>query len=174
MKTLFATIIIGLITMPVMAQEDAISKYFSELEDDRSNTVITISGMMFKLFQSIDVDDEEDQETLDAMSKLTGLKMLSKDEVRDGFAYYRSSLKKLPRSDWEEWMTVREEDSDLSFLIHKNGQTVTELLMIIGSEDSFFMMSIMGDIDMNQISKISKSMNIDGLDDLEKINKKKN
>lgn len=155
------------------AQPDTISRLFSDLESDRSNTVITISGMMFDIFKNIDVEDEEDQELADAMSKLTGLKILSKSDVRDGFQFYRDALQRLD-GNYEKWMGVREPDQDLSFYIKKNGNRVSELVMFSGSDSEFFMMSIMGDIDLSQISKISKSMDIEGMDKLEKADKKGN
>ncbi len=173
MKKIIAVVSFAFATLSVQAQQDAISQYFSTLENDRSNTVITISGSMFKLLQNFDVDDAEDQEMVDAMSKLTGLKMLNKEDLSDGFTYYRNALKKLPKNTWSEWMTVREKDSDLSFWIREEGKMVTELLMVIGNENSFFLMSIIGDIDMNQISRISEGMDIEGLDELEKMDKKK-
>lgn len=174
MKTkIYISIIALFISGQAFGQADAISKYFSHLEDDRSNTVISISGMMFSIFSKLEADDEDDQEILDAMSKLTGLKILTKDAVRDGFYDYKEAIRSLPKGEFEVLMKVREEDQDMSFLVSKENGRITELLMVSGGDDSFFLLSIVGDIDLETISKISKSMDIEGLEDLDRINDKK-
>ena len=68
-------------------------------------------------------------------------------------------------------MTVRDEESDMRFMIQEKGGIITELLMIMGSDDSFLLLSLIGDIDLKQISKLSQSMDIEGFDKLENINK---
>ena len=46
--------------------------------------------------------------------------------------------------------------------------------MIAGGNEEFMLLSLFGEIDLKQVSKISKKMNIDGLEQLEKIKDKKN
>ena len=43
--------------------------------------------------------------------------------------------------------------------------------MVLGGEHEFLLLSLVGDIDLKQISKLSKSMDIDGFQNLEKLDK---
>ncbi|MEZ5197060.1 MAG: DUF4252 domain-containing protein [Bacteroidales bacterium] len=51
----------------------------------------------------------------------------------------------------------------------KEGKNIKELLMVVGGQDDNALISIQGDIDLKTISKLSKSMNIDGMENLEEI-----
>lgn len=166
---IFTVVILG--SIAAQAQEDAISKFFSKYENDDSFTQVTITARMFGLFANLDTEDAEDQEVIDAVSKVKGLKILAKEDISNGQELYDEAFKLIKVQDYEELMTVREHDSDMRFMIQEKGGIITELLMIMGSDDSFLLLSLIGDIDLKQISKISHSMDIDGFDKLENIDK---
>jgi hypothetical protein len=68
-------------------------------------------------------------------------------------------------------MTVNDKDSDIRFLAKKSGKNkISELLMIVKGKDEVLVMSMVGDIDMNTISDLSNSLNMKGMEHLEKIN----
>jgi hypothetical protein len=69
-------------------------------------------------------------------------------------------------------MFVRDKDQDMKFLIRETSPgKISELLMIAAGNDDFKMLSLFGDIDLKKIGKIGNKMNIDGLDQLHKIDK---
>jgi len=166
---LFSILILGGIA--ATAQDDAISKFFSKYENDETFTQVTITARMFGLFTNLDTQDAEDQEVIDAISKVKGLKILAKEDITNGQELYDEAFKLIKVQDYEELMTVRDKDSDMRFMIQEKGSIITELLMIAGSDDSFLLLSLIGDIDLKQISKLSKSMDIDGFEKLENLDK---
>jgi len=66
-------------------------------------------------------------------------------------------------------MSIKDGDTDMKFMIKEKGNIISELLMIGGGDREFYIMSIVGDIDLKQISKLSSKMNIDGLQNLDKL-----
>jgi hypothetical protein len=80
----------------------------------------------------------------------------------------------IPAKEYEELMSVRDKDKDMKFFIKESGGKISELVMVAGGNEEFMLLSIFGEIDLKQISKISKKMNIDGLENLENIKDKKN
>ena len=171
MKNLAILSILILSSFVTLAQEDAISKFFSKYENDESFTQVTITARMFGLFANLDIQDAEDQEVIDAISKVKGLKILAKEDISNGKALYDEAFKLIKVQNYEELMTVRDEGSDMRFMIQEEGAVITELLMISGSDDSFLLLSLIGDIDLKQISKLSHSMDIDGFNKLENLDK---
>ncbi len=171
MKKLAIVSILILSTLAASAQEDAITKFFSKYQNDDSFTQINITGRMFSLFTNFEAEDEEDQEMIDAVSKVKGLKILAKEDIANGQELYNEAFRLIDSNEYEELMTIREKDSDMKFLIKEKNGIIAELLMVIGSEDSFFLLSLVGDIDLKQISKLSKSMDIDGFENLQNIDK---
>lgn len=153
--------------------QDAISKFFSKYQDDESFTQVTVSSKMFSLFTNMEVETPEDKEVLEAISKLKGLRILGKENTSDARKLYKEAFSLIPMKEFEELMTVRDKDQDFKFLIKESGGKISELLMIMGGTDDFMMMSLYGEIDLKQVSRLGKKMNVGGLEQLEKLDDKK-
>ncbi|MFK8104950.1 MAG: DUF4252 domain-containing protein [Saprospiraceae bacterium] len=154
------------------AQVDAISQYFDQYVDDDRFTVVYISSRMFKLFAQAgdDNDDEEEREVRQAIKDLKGLRILTTEETPRKF--YKEAKAKINTKGYEVLMTVKSKgDDDVEFLIKENGDDIEELLLLVGGDESFVMMSFVGKINLEQLSKISDSMDIEGLEHLEELEK---
>jgi len=173
MKKSVLTLIFFSIVTIVFAQDDAITKYFSKYDNDENFTHVTVTSRMFGLFANLDSEDQEDQELLDAISKVKGLRIIAKDDIStdEANALYKEAFKLIPTAQYDELMTVKDKESDMKFLIKEEGGIITELLMVIHGNNEFFLLSLIGDIDLKQISRLSKSMSIDGFEHLENIDK---
>ena len=160
-------------TSAAFAQDDAISRFFDKYEEDEDFTHVTITSRMFGLFANLDIEDEEDKELMDAVSKVKGLKIIGKDDIgnAEADALYKEAFKLIPESEYDELMTVRDKDSDMKFLIKEENGVITELVMVMHGDNEFFLLSLIGDIDLKQISRLSKSMSIDGFEHLKNIDK---
>ncbi len=153
---------------PLMAQDDAVERYYSEYENDDRFTSVTVSSKMFNLFTQLDVDKEEDQKILETIGKLAGLRVITSDSIDNGMALFNAARKK-PSSEYEELMNVKKSGEQLVFLIREKGGKIHELLMLAGKSHRLIIMSIVGDIDLKSLSSLSKNVNIGGLHYLENI-----
>ena len=162
-------ILMAFVAMQVQAQDDAISKFFGKYVEDEDFTQVTVTSRMFGLFANLEPGDEEDKELMDAISKVKGLRILVKEDAEDGQALYKEAFSLIPTKDYDELMSIREKDTDMKFMIKEKDGIITELLMIMGGDDEFFLLSLVGDIDLNQIAKLSRTMDIDGFDKLGRI-----
>jgi len=158
------------------AQDDAISKFFSKYENDENFTHVTITSRMFGLFANLDAEDEEDKELLDAVSKVKGLKIITKDDIdkNEAVKLYNEAFKLIPAKEYDELMSVRDSETNMKFLIQEENNIITELLMVMHGDSEFFLLSLIGDIDLKQISRLSKSMSIDGFEHLKNLDKDDN
>ena len=147
---------------------DAISTYFEKYVEDTSFTSIYVSPRMFQLIANLDkAEDEEEMKR--TINKLGGLRILAADSV-DGQTYYEEVMGVLLVKSYEELMRVQSSDEDLVFLIKENTEgKIQELLMLVGGKKNFFMLSFVGDIDLKTISQLSESLEIEGMDRLEKL-----
>ncbi len=173
MKKITILIITMAFTSVAFAQEDAISRFFAKYEADENFTHITITSRMFGLFADLDADEEEDRELLDAVSKVKGLKIITKDELsrQEAEDLYEEAFDLIPEKEYDELMSVNDKDTDMKFLIKEENGVITELVMVMHGDSEFFLLSLIGDIDLKQISRLSKSMSIDGFEHLRNIDK---
>lgn len=178
MKKIITLILLIAVGTGVYAQGDAISKFFNKYSADESfTTQVTISSKMFSLFTNMEVDSPEDQEVLEAISKLKGMRILGKDNTSDARNLYKEASSIIVQNKYEELMSVRDKDNDMKFYINeKSPGKISELVMLSGSSKNFMIMTLFGEIDLKQVSRIGQKMNVSGLENLEKMDegKKKN
>ncbi len=170
MKKILVTGMILIVAAAAHGQ-DAITRFFDKYSSDQSFTNVNITGRMFGLFTDLEMEDEEDQEVMDAISKLKGLKILAKEDTDRGKELYREAFSLIPKNEYDELMSIRDEDNDMKFLIKEKNGKVSELLMVMGGNHEFFILTLFGEIDLKQVAKISKAMDIDGLEQLERLDK---
>ena len=151
----------------LMAQT-GIDRYFDTYSEDDRFTRISVSSKMFSLFVNFEMDDPDEQEVVETLSKLKGMKMLIGNEVEDAKSIFKSAVK-LPSGQMEELMSVTDNQREFRFFITESNGMVSELLMVGYEDNQVMMLSIVGDIDLKQISALSKKMNIDGFEHLKNI-----
>ena len=173
MKHVIATALLLVVITQVNAQ-DAISKFFSKYQNDESFSQVTVSSKMLSLFTPMDAENAEDKEVLDAISKLKGLRILGKQDARNARELYKEAFSLIPIKEYEELMSVRDKDKDMKFFIKETPKgTISELLMVTGGNTEFMVLSLFGEIDLKQVSRIGKKMDVKGLENLEKVGEQK-
>ena len=168
MKTLFTLLALGL-ALIARAQNDVVTKLFNEYYNDENFVKISVSSKMFELFTEIKPGDADEQEILDAISKLKGLKVIAADSVPNSKQLYTNAVKKISGSGYDELMEVKDAQEDMKFMISEKDGIINELVMVVGGKKRFFVMSLFGEIDLSKISKLSKGMNVKGMEYLQKL-----
>lgn len=176
-KLIIKLVIVLAVILPVMlSAQTAIDGLYERYAGQKGFTSINISPEMFNMLSSIDMDDSSSdvQEAQNVMQQLKGLKMLVFEPEDGHTSNFVEDVKKLILSkDYAELMSVDSEDSKIKFLVKKASDgKILELLMIVAEDNEALIMSMTGNLDMKTISKISKSLDMDGLDNLEKLEEK--
>jgi hypothetical protein len=155
------------------AQDSPTNKLFEKYSGKDGFTTVSISKDLFSLFSNINSDDPDAKEVKDMMTKLDGIHVLmleNKDNVDPStLQNFKNELSKIKTDNYSDLMTVKESGQEVKFLVKKKGDNIGELLLLINSGDEVGFVSITGDIDMNTISKLSKSMKFDGMENLQKL-----
>ena len=163
--------IIAIVLMPVYlsAQESPVDRLFEKYSGREGFTSVYISKYMFSLFSNIET---EDKEVKNVLNRLTGIRILTSEESTASMVnFYTEIMRELPVNEYQELMVVKEKDQNFKFLIREKEGLISELLMIAGGASNNVLISIQGNIDLNTISKLSRTMKIEGLDALENIDK---
>ncbi|MDG5492098.1 DUF4252 domain-containing protein [Psychroserpens sp. SPM9] len=189
MKKLLLILALALMSSVSYAQ-NAFDKY--ETNEDVMSVIVT--PKMFKMLATIgvDVDDPEMKEYIEMAKSITGLKVFTtgNDKVSaDMNATVKSYLKS---SKLEELMRIKDGDQTVNFYVKegKDENHVKELLMFINGLKEFtegqditingkkrevetVLLTLTGDIDLRQISRLTSQMNMPGGDQLKKAGKTK-
>ncbi|GAB5556982.1 MAG: hypothetical protein SchgKO_11950 [Schleiferiaceae bacterium] len=166
-KILIALVVLGS-SFSLSAQKDnAIDKYFSQYENDTAFAKVKINAKMFELFTEMEGSTEEQKAMQETIGKLKGLKMLELDNDPRVEALYKEAIKKMNKN-YEVLMEIEDEEK-ITFYIDESGGIIKELVMVMGGQNEFMILSLEGDIDLKEISKLSKSVNISGMEKLESV-----
>lgn len=175
-------LILGLIMLPLVTNAQ---NYFDSLEDHDDVTAVVVNKNMFKLMSKIDIDtdDPEAQEYINLIKNIDDLKVFvsKKKEVSAKMASMMS--KYLKKANLQELMRVKDKDVNVKFYFKQgsNEDKVAELLMFVsgikdvnvnGGNVETVLLTLTGDIDLKQISKLTNEMNIPGGKHLKKAEKK--
>ena len=168
-------VIIALIVAPMLSGSQSI---FDKFEDMPEVVSVIVNQKMFSLIASIDVDmdDPEAQEYMNMVKKITGLKVFTTGDDKVSADMKATVTKYLKSSHLEELMRIKDGDQTVKFYVKegKDENHVKELLMYVsglkemtkgqdieinGKKREFetVLLSLTGDIDLRQVSKINIS-----------------
>ncbi|MBT8190368.1 MAG: DUF4252 domain-containing protein [Saprospiraceae bacterium] len=170
MRNILVAFILICFVGSVSGQKNAIDKYFNQYKDDERFTMVYISPKMFEMAVKV-AEENVDEEVVEMLKEIEGLKILTTDTDPNNF--YKEALKKINTKEYEELMTVRDQGQNVQFLVkdQQNGDIVNELLLLVGGDDEFVLMSFVGKINLNKIGKLAKNMSINGTEHLMKLDK---
>ena len=172
-KALIVMLLTFMISVSAISQKDPVDRIFDKYSGQEGYTTVYISSKMFSLFAEIDPDDQELQ---DMMNGLKSIRILASDDSDEsggeGINFYKEVMKDLAVEKYEELMVIKDGNQDLKFLIREEDGRIVELLLVGGGDGDNVLISIRGIIDMKNISKIGKALNVEGLENIEKIDEK--
>jgi len=168
MKKCVLTIMILSVSTLGFSQE-VVTKYMDKYEDDETFTKVSVSSKMFSLFSEMEGTEEEEQLFYDITSKLKGMKVVASEKVSNPKSLYSGAVSDVDKAGFEELMTVKDAEENVKISIKEKGGTIEELIMVIGGKEKFGIVSIYGEINLKEISKLASLMRVSQLKYLEQI-----
>lgn len=159
MKKIYLILVMALAPMMGFSQSS-----FDVFEDIDDVTTVSVSQSMFRLMAKFGGSSPENQEYFDMVETLKGLKVYVTENTQ-----VASDMKKVAESyiksqNLIELMRVKEADSNVIIYVHegRDEDHVEELLMLVQEEGQAVIMSLTGDIDLNQVALLTEKLNVPG------------
>lgn len=166
MKNLIFLLFFSFLGTSVFAQIDAIEKYFDKYMDDENFSVVYVSPKMFKMVSKV-IDEDTNDEVADVIKDLKGLRIL-KTSINSK-SFFKEAKSKINTNEYELLMTARDNGQNIEFFTKESGDIINELLLMIGGDEDFVLMSFVGNIDLNKVAKLAKTLDIEGADYLKEL-----
>ena len=184
MKNKIVVIVMAIMLMPALSMAQDI---FEKYNDNSDVTYVSIKPKMFQMIakMGINVDDPEAKSFMDMVNSITSFKTLVTDNKSISAAI--TKWVKSRSSSLEELMEVKDDGSEVKFYVKegKDSDHVKELLIYVNGIDKAMkgqgveingenrkietvVVSLTGDINLNEISKLTDKMNIPGGEHLDK------
>ena len=174
MNRLVITLLLALAPMFSQAQN------FEKYEDMKEVDAMVMTSKMFKMLAKVDLS-ENDPEARQYMKLIENLDRIQIYKSSDSkiMSQMASDVKSyLQKGSLEELMRVNDGGKNIKFysLPGKNDNYVKELFMFLegseGEEPMTVILSITGEIDLSQLSKLTSDLKVPGAEELKKANKK--
>ncbi|WP_339894108.1 DUF4252 domain-containing protein [uncultured Algibacter sp.] len=183
-KLIVLVMVIMLLPLTGMAQKNIFEKY----SDDPDVTYVSIKPKMFQMIakMGINIEDAEAKAYMDMVKSITSFKTIVTDNKT--ISADISKWVKSRSGGLEELMEVKDDGTEVKFYVKegKDADHVKELLIYVNGIDKVMdekieingkerkietvVVSLTGDINLNEISKLTDKMNIPGGSHLEKKN----
>ena len=186
MKNKLIVLLMAIMLLPLtgMAQKNIFEKY----SDNSDVTYVSIKPKMFQMIakMGINIEDAEAKAYMDMVQSITSFKTIVTDN--QSISADIAKWVKSRSGGLEELMEVKDDGTEVKFYVKegKDADHVKELLIFVNGIDKMMeekieingkqrkietvVVSLTGDIDLNQISKLTDKMNIPGGQHLEKNN----
>ncbi len=174
MKKLIIIAVMSLISFAGTAQN------FQKYENMKDVDAMIMTSKMFKLLAKVDLssDDPEAQRYLNLINNLKEIRVFTSSDatIRNEMATDVSSY--LSKNPMDELMKVKKDGNNIKFYSKpgRNDDYVSQLFMFLqGEKDGkpiSVIMSITGDIDLTQLSKLTSDLKVPGADELKNAKKK--
>lgn len=142
---------------PAMAQNDAISKYFSQYESAEDITTISFSGKAFEMLEEVNTDDEDVQHAVDLASQVESLRIIIDDNHENAKTTVKAAHHNLA-SDFEDLMTISDKDANVYIMVDESNGIVNELLILVGSENEFIIASLVGQMKLSDVGQLTNQL----------------
>jgi hypothetical protein len=184
MRNKLVVFVMAIMLMPAISSAQTV---FEKYSDNADVTYVSIKPKMFQMIAKMGIseDDPETKAFMNMVNSITSFKTLVTDNKTisaDITNWVKSKVSSL-----EELMEVRDDGSEVKFYVKegKDSDHVKELLIYVTGLDKKMgengvningeqrkietvVVSLTGDIDLNEISKLTEKMNIPGGKHLEK------
>lgn len=168
---------------------------FDKFENLDGVTSVILNQKMFKMLATMgmDINDPEAKEYVEMAKNITGFKVFTTGDEKISFDMKAAVSSYLKSSSLEELMRIKDGEQTVNFYVKegKDENHVKELLMFIsglkemtkgqdieinGEKREFetVVLTLTGNIDLRQISKLTGQMNMPGGEQLKKAAEKKN
>lgn len=154
---------------------------FSKFENNAKVDGVVVTQNMFRLLSKIDIksDDSDVNQLLNLIKNIQDVRVLTTTDKTIGSEMEKEVAKSTSGNSLEELMRVRNEGKNLKFYSSPGStpEKVSQLFMFMsedeGSNKRYVMLSVRGDIDLDDVSKLAESLpGVPGAEELKNVKSK--
>lgn len=177
-KLMLSLVCITFMMAPLLLNaQGPIDKVFDKYAGQDGFTTVNISKEMFQMLMQMGQAASKDTgmvEIKKMMEQLNGLKVLTfgfdSTQIVKAVSVYNEFAGAFPASQYKELMTINEGRENIKFLTKQDASgKISEMVMLMKNKTEVAVLSLTGNIDLSTVSKLSKGMNIHGMEGLKKI-----
>ena len=164
MRIIVVYVLLVLLPALLSGQSKYITQFYNNYKAQEEVTNLNLRGFVLSLASTF-ADDEDARKILRKVSHLRLLMM--EDENLVSPQEYTSLIRGIKSDRFEELMMLREEKQRIEFFLREEGETITDVLMLLHGDGEFLMLSLEGTFKFSDLNDLK--IDIDGGEHFSKI-----
>ncbi|MCR9290171.1 MAG: DUF4252 domain-containing protein [Bacteroidetes bacterium] len=162
MRILSAALILFL-SFSAFSQE-GIQNFYKKYMTNEKMTNVNLSGWVLNMAAQY-ADEGKEKEMLQKITKLRVMIMEDGNLVTK--SDYSSLIKDIKKDDFEPFMNIKEGKEKIDLYLRDDGETITNVLVMVNGEDEFVLLSLEGNLKFSDLNDIN--FDVEGGDIFKKI-----
>lgn len=155
MKTIYLFLLATLFLFTSCEYNPGVSEAFTKYRFKDGVTTITIPGWVIGLAANFGDIEKNERELLQSIDKVRVL-VVEDNDLNAKINLHKEFSTKINRNnDYEELMTVRDENEDITIFGKMNENVITEMVVLVGGDDNA-LIYLKGEIDPKMINDVVK------------------
>jgi len=165
MKNLVFGFVAIVLSIHVSAQ-DPVNDVFDQYAGKEGFTTVNITGELFKMLVEMDKSCKQHK---NLSTQINEIKILAQEEGFSSDANFHELIfNKMNRNDYKELLTVRESNEKVNILAKEEQGVITEFLLIVSGDENV-LISIKGNIVLNELDDLAESLDMKGFEMLKML-----
>jgi hypothetical protein len=168
MKHILLIFALALCPLLLAAQAAPILQFYDKYKELDKVTDLKLQGWVLEM-ASIFSEGDDSKNLLRKISRLRVLLMEEGNLVSPG--EYRQLMKDVKKASFETLMKIKEGDEQIDLLIREQGDTITDVLLIVSGLDNFVLLSLEGALKFSDLNDLN--IEVEGAEHFKKLPEKK-
>ena len=170
MKNILTVAITLLMTSSMMFGQ-SLKSFFNDLEDRDDIAIVSVNKEMFKMFAAMDID-VDGADVKEMVKDINSLKIYIQEDNAD-YETFKQARSLAQESSMSELLSVKDGSERVYLYTDKSDgdQFVENLLLMVREPDQNIFIRLDGKVNLDDLSKLTDNIGIDGLEHLKKIEK---
>lgn len=173
----FLTALAWMSAMVSIQAQSPVDKVFEKYTGEEGFTTVNITKDLIQMMIQMNPDQKKDTsgaEIKSMLEQLNGLKILTYEfdstKLVRAVSVYNEFAGLFPSGTYKELMSINEGRQNVKFLTKQESSgKISEMVMLAKDKNEVAVLSLTGKIDLSTVSKLSKGLNVRGMEKLSKI-----
>ena len=157
MKLLFLLLVCFTLLAPAaQAQTTSLNHFIENHKHDSGFTFAYLSRDLFEVASKSEVKEKDWKKLQQIVKNIGSLRILAADEIKTGLVLYKEVLAEIPTTEFDELLTVRDEQTNVRIWAKSDDTNITDLILLVGSPEEFVLICFAGNLELGNLTELAK------------------
>ena len=167
MKHFFLPLLFILLTAPFAnAQNEALSGFVEKYKNEQGFTHAFLSKDLFEVVTRTGIEDKDWKKLHNVIKNIGSLSILAADSIHTGLQLYREARALVPAVEFDELLTVRDDQTKVDIWAKSEEDVVTDLILLVGTPEEFVLVCFAGNLELGNISELHRLFDAEAAEQL--------